>query len=716
MQKVTAFLEKYVEWVAISLGLVYLLWMVYAYVLNTKALDVTVGTTEMAPSKVDNYVLTNVAEPLAAKIKAAKPVPITVPPFGEVVNLDTAPPPALATNWTTSQTKGPQLPDQAPNPNNPNAPVQPGPGGAPPAANNRVVELPKPPAPTDLATAMGRTSVVIPPQAVNATYLQQQQAALAPPPPDGQAPQQPQPQPQQQQQQQIQLGTDGKPIGPDGKPLPGTDIDWVTVSYKIHVQDLAAEFTRCSIPSAQQGQGNTCFLDVELLRQEQLPNGQWGKDTVIPKLTTSDQPTTMPSEGSSRPLLQAYLNWAMGSIATLLHPSFYTYIQGDQWMLSTDLTGMTVVGDNGEVKTLGPQDTRPGFDPTQYISMNLAQRNAVTPPLTQKEKQLIAAAIDAKHRADAKAKAQSTPPPSPRGGRGTNQAPIDNDQARPANGRPLVGGGDANAGGGLPEGGPGGNPGAQQPQQPPSQAEILQKYQQMFPLPSQADFDPRTMANPQGGAAAGQAMILVGWAHDATAQPGKTYRYAVRYKVKSPVWGTFNTTNPATLVNTFALVSATSDWTQPVAVPPVVRFYFTSASSGPSMPVEVYRWQNGIYNKTNIRVSPGDPVGKMIGDVDYATNFTVVDFRESPTHDDTFVWLLNPDGQLVRRDTKADSNGNDLNQMRHLYEQQQAQLQAQQQQQNGGQPGANPGAPGAAPAQPNPAAGGRPGGNNDAAH
>ena len=34
MQKVLAFLERHVQWVGIALGAVYLLWMVWAYVLN----------------------------------------------------------------------------------------------------------------------------------------------------------------------------------------------------------------------------------------------------------------------------------------------------------------------------------------------------------------------------------------------------------------------------------------------------------------------------------------------------------------------------------------------------------------------------------------------------------------------------------------------------------------------------------------------------------
>lgn len=712
MQKVTDFLEKNVQWVAIALGGIYLIWMVYCYVLNTSTMDVQVGGQQMAPGKVDSYVLNNVAQPLAEKIKSARPVPIPVPDFGDAVNLKVAEPPALAVNWTNSQTRAPLIPDLTQNPNNPANPAQPGPGGTAVAGVKKVEQLPQPPKPTELATSMGRSSVYIPPQMVNATFLQAQQAATAAPAANGQPPQQPPPAPQPPPQPQIQTGPNGQPqlVGQNGQVIPGTDIDWVTVSYKIQMQDLANEFNRCNIPQGQQGQGNTCFLDVELLRQEQLPNGQWGNDTVVPKLTTTDQPS-MPDEKNLPPraVLQAYVNWATSNLAELLHPAFYTFLQGDQWMLPSDLTGMTVVADNGQVETLGPTSVRQGFDPNAILSMTPAQRNAISPPLTAKERSLVAKAADDKRRADAQSRAKANlPSRSPRGGQGPGGAPAVGDTARPPIPRPFNGGGDQAAGGGAPEEGVGGaNP--TQPQQPPTEAELLQKYQQMFPLPSQGDFDPRTMSNSQTGQQ-GQPVTLVGWAHDATAQPGKTYRYAVIYKIKSPVWGTFNTTNPQNLVNTFALSSTQSDWTQPVTVPPIVRFYFVSNSAGPSMPVEVYRWQNGIYNKARIEVSPGDEIGKTIKNVDYATNFTVVDFRPEPGRDDTTVWLLNPDGQLVRRDSKADTNSTDLNQMRKLYDQQQQQLQ-QQQQQNNGQPGA-PGAPTAG--QANAVGGARAG--NDPAH
>jgi hypothetical protein len=332
--------------------------------------------------------------------------------------------------------------------------------------------------------------------------------------------------------------------------------------------------------------------------------------------------------------------------------------------------------------------------------MTPAQRDALSPPLTQKERQLVFAAADAKRTADAKARAQANTPTPRSNRRGNNNtgAPAVGDTARPPTPRPFNGapfngapGTDA-PNGAAPEDGTGAaNPAA--PPQPPTEAELLQKYQQMFPLPSQADFDPRTMA-PLQSSQPGQPVVLVGWAHDATAQPGKTYRYAVVYKIKSPVWATFNTTKPPALVDVFALASAQSEWTQPVAVPPVVRFYFASSTGGGTMPVEVYRWQNGTYHKATIRVSPGDPIGKTIDNVDFATNFTVVDFRQE--RDDTTAWLLNPDGQLVRRDCKSDANSSDLNQMRKLYEQQQQQLQQQQLQQQNGQPAAGQPGPGQA--------------------
>ena len=41
--------------------------------------------------------------------------------------------------------------------------------------------------------------------------------------------------------------------------------------------------------------------------------------------------------------------------------------------------------------------------------------------------------------------------------------------------------------------------------------------------------------------------------------------------------------------------------------------------------------------------------------MDYSTGFTLVDLRPEPKGDRVIAWLLTPEGNLVKRDVKADA-------------------------------------------------------------
>jgi len=76
MQKVTEFLEKHVQWVAIALGAAFVLYMAYAYVLTPPA-SVEIGGEKYGPGEIDPYT----AEQVATKIQSAiqGPGDITIP-------------------------------------------------------------------------------------------------------------------------------------------------------------------------------------------------------------------------------------------------------------------------------------------------------------------------------------------------------------------------------------------------------------------------------------------------------------------------------------------------------------------------------------------------------------------------------------------------------------------------------------------------------------
>ena len=617
-------------------GALYLLWMVYSFVLTNTAWQIPVGNEPKSPGEVNESV-DKIALQIKEKIDHGPKVNISVPNFQTAVDLSPRKMPEYALAWANSPTQDVTLQTVAdptkvvadPSKTQPNNPSTP-----------KIVELPKAPAATDLATAMGRSNVVVPPP--------------------------------------VQIVATGDGSAPQPAPAPaqpansGSDLDWITVSYKISISDLAKEFQRTMMPSQQQG--TTCVLDVDLVRQELQPDGSWGPSTVCPKLTTSTQPP-FPSEKARLQDLQTYLNWAVGATVEVLQPKFYDVMKGDVWALSKDLVGNGVVGDNGAPLILGPNDTRPGFDPQQFATTDpkqlAAQEAAMTPPLTNKEKQLISKAradeLAKRAASNSKSRAPSGPPRGGgagpgfggggRGGPGGGGAYAPEDGVRPA-GRPPgpppmragAAAGDVGGEGYVP-------PGAMAPQPQQQQS----NYSQMFPLPT-GEFDPRVLlttnaANPNGPAAANVG-TLVGWAHDWKTEPGKTYRYMIRYKIKNPVWATNGFTNPKTLADTFAITSVDSAWTGPIQAPPIVQFYFASAGGFGriSAIVHVYKYENGTTTKETFTVYPGDSIGTEKNGVDYSTGFTLVDLRPDLSKPDrTTAWLITPETLLVKRDVKADS-------------------------------------------------------------
>src|SRR4029077_8098623 len=134
-------------------------------------------------------------------------------------------------------------------------------------------------------------------------------------------------------------------------------------------------------------------------------------------------------------------------------------------------------------------------------------------------------------------------------------------------------------------------------------------------------FDPRTLvATPPGGGAAASSGSWVCWAHDWKAEPGKTYRYKVRYTIKSPVWRSSGVTKPAELANEFSVVSLDSDWTKSVTVRSVTTFYFAATGLGAARTaqVDIWRYEGGQLHHAKFTVSPGDAIGAEKEGIDYS--------------------------------------------------------------------------------------------------
>lgn len=109
------------------------------------------------------------------------------------------------------------------------------------------------------------------------------------------------------------------------------------------------------------------------------------------------------------------------------------------------------------------------------------------------------------------------------------------------------------------------------------------------------------------------------WAHDVTAQPGKSYRYRARLAVNNPMYGRepvlLESQRP--LAASPIIFSEPSEWSDPVVVAPKTAFFLTSASDGrggalgpsePSASIEVYTFYYGYYRRSTLTLRPGDLV------------------------------------------------------------------------------------------------------------
>jgi hypothetical protein len=152
------------------------------------------------------------------------------------------------------------------------------------------------------------------------------------------------------------------------------------------------------------------------------------------------------------------------------------------------------------------------------------------------------------------------------------------------------------------------------------------------------------------------------WAHDETVEPGKTYRYKMRMRVKNPVYRTNMAKDPA-LANYLELPidkdKSWSEWSKPIEVKPRVQIFLAGGAAGNNSLVrfDAFLYKNGKVNKPAqaIAVTPGDMVGGPDkSGLDYTTGFTVVDIRT--VGNDCRVTLVDENGAQKVRYFKADSS------------------------------------------------------------
>jgi len=104
------------------------------------------------------------------------------------------------------------------------------------------------------------------------------------------------------------------------------------------------------------------------------------------------------------------------------------------------------------------------------------------------------------------------------------------------------------------------------------------------------------------------------WAHDDTVDPGKTYRYQIRFGVFNPVAGTGDVTKEdKVLANNVILWSDYSSATNEVDIPQRMYFFANGLQEADKkVIVRVYKYLLGYWYGENFPVEPGEVIGKVI--------------------------------------------------------------------------------------------------------
>lgn len=300
-KKIVVYLEKYVEWVALGLAGLWLVYMLFTYVLGTPV-TVAIGPATATPGNVDRLISDTSVTALDGLMQPGSIPPMIVKPFAEQfaraidfngsVVPDIPVPPLLA---GIAPSTVPEGPDERNLPQIPKA-----------------KELPTPPPVIFDAVSSGRSVVILPPDA----------NAAAP------------------------------AAGPPGT---SSDRDWVSVSFTLPARDLQAAFTKATIPPVL----GTWFLSAELIRQEKI-NGNWGPETAIKRLAINALPP-LPVKGPFDDQA-SYEDWAVKEAAFILQPPFFEVrpqVGGDAWRVpgSPDPAAIAPVAPNPE--EMRPAELRP---------------------------------------------------------------------------------------------------------------------------------------------------------------------------------------------------------------------------------------------------------------------------------------------------------------------------------------------------------------------
>ncbi len=284
MNKYKELLEKNSQWVAVGIGGLWLLYMIYAHVLasSTASVDVKGAPDKLGPGSVDEYVKVNTIDKLKEAMVKNEPWKPQVIDFPNVISntlfIKNEQAAAIASRTFNTVLMGPGT--------TPLPPVQ-------PTGGNLIVALPVVPPAVNSSAEPGKSIVTVPPQpgAANAQPIQQRQL-------------------------------------------------WVTVFGSVPMKDLEKAFAvagvnTLNVPAAQQ----TVFLHIEIHREELLSNGQFGNpvdmiSTPINLATPAANPPLFPPLPPNQigPQL-TFRNLAAAQQQLICQPDFFVVTKGEIWHL-----------------------------------------------------------------------------------------------------------------------------------------------------------------------------------------------------------------------------------------------------------------------------------------------------------------------------------------------------------------------------------------------
>ncbi len=609
MQKVMKFVESYIQWLALGLGLLWVLWVGYAYWVSPPTFT-TIGQTKYGPSEVDDFVNREQGpiDKLTRGVKGEGKIPpellihVGNPPkyvetLKEKMSLDDYTPPVLASMWP---------------------------------AGHKVVGSKIDVKPEDTKPV---TLVELTPDTLVFKGVTFGLSIVSKPDPKGVI------NPADLTQKLFQ-----DPNDPTAKPvvLKATDVSWITAQAKVDMKKVAEAFTKSGIPAEV---SRTQFLRVELIRQEMQQDGKWGPETTVADLGNQTKLAWPPKAGSPQEGL--YLDYATKAAADIVQPAFYEILRGDIWgtktMLAANLDPNGLAGQPPEFDPSTVKDTSK-LTPEQH-KLWVAWR-------AQKTKE-----DEEQRKADQEARKGQQPAKTP--GR-TNPR-----------GRGGAGGGGAGGGGPVtPPADPRTAPRITRevptaPNAPAPRMRGDRRNPRQFnnpnanpnaPIPVNAGdilaglFDPAS------------AVATEIWAHDETTKPGHTYQYKLRLSLKNPLFATQGMAkNPAD--EKILAIFVESAYSEPVISPR--KQYFFAMTGGdalggnnPKMKFEYFFWEDGDWKTKMLSVQPGDAIG--------TTPWTLVDLRPFGSSSEHRAMLVADTGEVESRFYRSDLGSADYKRVKAL--------------------------------------------------